>query len=139
MARPDLDYGTDISCTDDLNPNLTLVEGTAALAQALQRRLSTPRGRLYRYPDYGYDLRHRVAIEESTSETQRGIEAECLKDERAREARATVVLVDTYELAQETGRDIGTMLVTVHVDSSEGDLSFVLNVSTVTVELLELS
>lgn len=50
------DYGTDLSCVVDLDAGLAEVTGNTLLAQALARRLITPRGGLLDDPNYGYDL-----------------------------------------------------------------------------------
>lgn len=134
-----VDLGTDISCTEDLNPNFVLVSGTTAVSQALQRRLITPRGRLYRYPDYGYDISREIASESNLEKLRREVDKECLKDERVYEVRATVIHVDSYELAVETGRDIDTMLISITVSSFEGPFSLVLDIADLSREILEVS
>jgi hypothetical protein len=139
QVRRNLDFGTDISCTDDINPNFAIVEGNIALAQAAQRRLSTPRGRLYRYPNYGYDLRHRISVEEDLDTTARNIEDELLKDERISDVVASVTFVDDDETALSTGKPIGTMLIGVTMFASSGPFSLVLSVDDVSVDILELS
>ena len=54
-----LGYGTDLSCVTDLAEDLAEVDqaSTRAIAQALVRRLITPRGGLPDDPDYGFYLR----------------------------------------------------------------------------------
>lgn len=54
-AREPLGYGTDLSCAEDLPPTMDEVSGDQVLAEAIVRRLTTPRGAL---PDVaGTDLR----------------------------------------------------------------------------------
>lgn len=52
-------YGTDISCTTDLDERMSEVDpaSTRAIAEALVRRLDTSRGALIDDPDYGLDLK----------------------------------------------------------------------------------
>lgn len=52
-------YGSDISGSDDLDPDMVEVDGfaTLAVAQAIARRLDCPRGGLPDDQDYGIDLR----------------------------------------------------------------------------------
>ena len=40
-----------------LDPYMGLVSEGTAYMQAIVRRWTTPRGTLYRHPDYGYDVR----------------------------------------------------------------------------------
>jgi len=137
MAIRTIDYGNDLDCEDDLNPSMVLVTGTRALSQALRRRLETPRKGLYRHPDYGYDLRHRLSSEAAPEEIRRGVEEELLKDERVQNCTAAVTMVDTEELAAETGRPIDTMIVEITVQAAGGTFDLVLGVNDVTVELLQ--
>jgi phage baseplate assembly protein W len=50
------DLGTDLGCVSDLTSTMSLVSGRRALGEACARRLQTPRGRLIKHPNYGYDL-----------------------------------------------------------------------------------
>src|SRR5690349_16156686 len=89
------DFGSDISGFPDLDPTFSLVSGTTALAQAIARRLESPRGSLWYAPDYGTDVRGRLNDAFTASglhALQSDIEAECEKDERIRHASATVTL-----------------------------------------------
>lgn len=84
MSSP---YGSDVSCTLDIDPYFTIVEGPEAVAQALVRRLVTPAGGLIDDPDgtYGYDLRemvNRSLNQAERLELDARIEAQCLLDER---------------------------------------------------------
>lgn len=80
-------YGTDLSCVTDLDPDLAEVDpaSTTAIAQALLRRLITPRGSLPDDPDYGYDLRgllnRGVTANDLRSITSQA-RNECRKDDR---------------------------------------------------------
>jgi hypothetical protein len=133
------DQGQDISCTDDLDPNLSWVDGLVSVQQALLRRYITPRGQLYRYPQYGFDLSRRIGVEQDTSTTRQGIENEALKDERISKVNADVLFVDTDELVLSTGLPLGSLVITISVVSSEGPFALVLSVDAVTREILELN
>jgi hypothetical protein len=94
------DYGRDVSTfltnpieeTLDLDPNFTLITGTQAVAEAVSRRLVTPRGALAYDPDFGTDLRDWLEQDVEESGTAfaiaSAIESECLKDERVSSAEA---------------------------------------------------
>ncbi len=93
MAEPG--YGTDIFCYDRLITG-RLVSGVEVVAQALFRRLTTPRGTLRGGEDesiYGLDLLDfigRVSEEQALDTLPSLIEAECLKDDRLAECTVTL-------------------------------------------------
>lgn len=121
------DLGTDLACVSDLSPTMATVSGRRALAEAIARRLQTPRGRLLRYPDYGFDLAGEINGDVDATQIasiKDGVEAECLKDERVLAASAVV----TY-----TG---DTLTVVITLTDAQGPFVLVLAVSGVTVTLL---
>jgi hypothetical protein len=125
------DLGIDISCTDDLDPAFTPVTGTKALAQAMARRLITPRGSLFYDLEYGFDLRAylNAGITQGDGFAFRlgaQIEAECLKDERV----GTVDAQLSYDPVTEK------LTVLLSGVASDGPFRLVLAVSAVTVEIL---
>lgn len=127
------DLGVDLYCISDLDPAGRTVTGPEALAQALARRLSTPRGALAAIgddPDYGTDLRDYVGADTGAgaeAEIEAAVRAECLKDERVRDVDVTVSIA---------GR---ALTVGVRVASTAGALRLVLAVSAVTVDLLKVA
>lgn len=130
MATPD--YGVDVDCVEDLDPAFGLVSGNKAVAQALLRRFSTPRGGLFYDRTYGYDLRAFCNADLHAHELfaiAASVEAEAERDERVSSARADV----TFDAP--TGR----LRVSLRVVGSEGPFALVLDVSAVTVELLTVN
>jgi phage baseplate assembly protein W len=122
------DLGIDLVSSPDLD--FRLVTGERALAEALLRRLSTPRGGLFSEPAYGYDLR--MLLNEAMSEVelaraQMAIEAEIQKDER-------VTSVDT-RLDFDAQRE--RLRLTAAVTTSDGPFQLILGVDRVTVELMK--
>lgn len=122
-------YGADLSGADDLDPLLAEVDGfsTLAIAQALARRLGTPRGGLPDDATYGEDLTEWCNRGHSSAEIRdlaRRIAAECQKDDRVRAVRVTVapdatartfdvtVAVDPHDAA------LGTFTLTLAVSSA---------------------
>jgi phage baseplate assembly protein W len=80
-----VDYGTDISCAQDLDPYFGTVTGAEGVAQALARRLQTPLGGLLTDPTYGFDLRALLNSSFTRADVlalQSSIESQCLLDER---------------------------------------------------------
>lgn len=126
------DLGTDLYCISDLDPAGRTVSGPEALAQALARRLQTPRGALAAIgddPDYGTDLRDYVGEDVGAgaeAQIEAAVRAECLKDERVRDVEVTASITDR------------TLTVGVRIASTAGSLRFVLAVSAVTVDLLKV-
>lgn len=87
MTQPatPIDYGRDLSCTFDLDIAMAEVTGLTALAQALLRRLMTPRGTLIGDPDYGYDLLGEIDDDldpQDIAAVATNVDAEFLKDQR---------------------------------------------------------
>ena len=108
---------------DGLDPAFRVVTGSLATAQALARRLGTPRGGLFYDGEYGFDLRRFANLDFDAGVAFRvasGVEAECRKDERCADASATV----TFDPATETmtirvsciGRDGVRFRLTLAVD-----------------------
>lgn len=89
-----VDYGTDFSCTSDLDPGMVLVSGRLCLVQALYRRFITPRGMLIDDPDYGLDLggwlNDSLAPGDVAKKASQ-LSAEALKDERVSACTTTGV------------------------------------------------
>ena len=119
--------GTDWSCTSDVDPAGRMVSGRTCLAQAVYRRLITPRGVLIDDPNYGYDIAGELNDEVRPADVgrmQSAVQAECLKDERVVAASVTIVFAG------------GTLTVTIILTDSAGPFTLVLAVSAVTVKLL---
>lgn len=127
------DLGTDVFAVTDLDPAFRLVSGRMAHAQAIARRLGTPRGDLARIgddPDYGTDLRAYVGSDVGPRvvfEVQSLVEREALKDERTLSATATVTAAG------------GALMVAVRLADARGPFSLVLAVSDVTVSVLKVT
>ncbi len=125
------DFGSAVSWVADMTPEGGVVTGNLVVAQAIARRLMTPRGRLIGYPNYGYDLTQFCNGDIGDSDVpsiQSGIEAECLKDPRVASAVSSVSLDPS-----------GLMTVKVTATSANGPFTLVLSVSQVTVQLLKVT
>lgn len=124
------DLGTDISCTLDSPPEMGEVTGRTCLAQAIVRRLITPRGRLIDDPDYGYDLSQYLNDDLARSDLARiqfESESECTKDERVLSASVVLTVAS------------GTMTAIVTLQDADGPFTLVLAINDVTVQLLTVS
>ena len=122
------DYGTDLACVTDLDPNMAEITGRRVLAEALARRLTCPRGGLIDDPTYGYDLRAFLNADIDTPTLSRiagQVAAECLKDERVVGCSASVLFPSA-----------GIMVVTVNVTDFAGPFPLVLSITAVNVTIL---
>lgn len=131
-----VDFGTDTYCGSSLSTGV-LVSGTTALAQAIYRRLITPRGMLRggtAESDYGIDIVGiigKVDYDGDAGKTLLGqIRNEVMKDERVADCEVTVLST--------TGSD-GAISYTITIDVEaieEGDVTLVLGVDNVSANLL---
>jgi phage baseplate assembly protein W len=122
--------GTDISATTGLAPSFELVTGQRLLGEALHRRLTTQRGTLFYAPNYGTDVREALLarLDETRLAVWRSrIEAECRKDARVMNARATLA----FDLGAER-----RLTIAIEVETAEGPFRLAVAVSAVSVELL---
>lgn len=85
--------GTDFSCIEDLDADLSLVSAEEGHAQAIARRLITDRAGLFYARSYGRNLkRYLNATVSDVGTLQAQIEREALEDERTLTAKAEVTL-----------------------------------------------
>lgn len=123
-------YGHDLFCITDLDPGMIEVDGRRCLAQAIARRLMTPRNGLIDDPNYGYDLTAFLNgdFDQAPLARMNGqIIAECLKDERVVAATSQVVVSG------------GVLIVTISLTDGLGPFPLVLSVSSVTVSILNIA
>lgn len=125
-----ISLGSDLSCVSDLDPGGAEVSEKLLLAQALARRLTTPRGRLIDDANYGYDLNQWLNADVGPAELaqiQSQSQAECLKDERVQSVTVTVTYVLTV------------MIVTISIVSALGPFQLVQSVNGITTQLLTVT
>lgn len=123
-------FGSGWSCVDDLTMPAVMVTGNRIVAEAIARRLTTPRGGLIDDPNYGYDLTDFLNDDLSPTDVARiaaGVQAECVKDERVSSAVATVTLT------------AGVMVVTIALTTANGPFTLVLSITDVTVSILKVT
>lgn len=123
-------YGFDLSCVDGLTAELRTVSGKRLLAEALVRRLITPRGMLLDDPNYGTDVREYIGHELTKGALARmkaEIQAELLKDERV--IAVTVTRADFLEANRK-------LVLELAVEAGEDAFPLVVSISDVNVNLL---
>jgi hypothetical protein len=139
MTQPNvLDLGSDLSCVSDLNPHMGVVSGRRLLAEAIARRLQTPKGALLDDPNYGYDLVGQLNADISQGDLGRiaaAITSECQKDQRVFSAAVTVVAA-TIPGAGNTS--LLGLKVTISLITGVGPFSLVIGVAGVTLTLLSI-
>lgn len=125
-----VDFGSDLSCTDDLDPGAKEVSGEDALAQALYRRLTTPRGQLIDDPDYGLDIQsflHRGITAGELRGIEGAIRAEVLKDDR----------VANFTAKATTSDGGASMEVNLVITTGTGPFRLIFQLTSETVELVK--
>lgn len=129
-----VDYGTDLSCTDDLNPLLKVVSGVELMKEVVFRRLYCRPGNLLSNPlDNTIDVRDFLngAIGgELTLERINGMcQAAIMGDNRIYKA----IVQSSFD------RKSGLLQLAINCVGSVGPFDLVIQVSALTVELLRQS
>lgn len=107
--EPPLGYGSDLSCVDDLDPEMREVSGSdvRSLAEALIRSIMTPRGSVPDAPDYGIDLRsylHRPSTRTELLAIEGDIANEWGKDDRVSRSEVTIDVLEMGRVLRGRGR-----------------------------------
>jgi phage baseplate assembly protein W len=129
LAAAGSGYGSDILVFPGLDETFNLVNDGRVLAEALGRRLTTPRGALPFHPDYGLDVRawlNEGFTQDAAYRLKAAIERECEADERVASATSSV----SFNLAAQSLR------FKVSCATATGPFTFVMNVTSLTIELL---
>jgi len=132
------DLGSDFACIDDLDANLSVVEGRVGLAHAAVRRISTPQFGLHYDGNYGYDVRDELGKPQGQPNrlAAHRIESEVLKDERVADVGAKVEFV---AVADSPDRANDELDITISLTDDDGpfELTAALSATGITVELLQ--
>jgi len=124
------DFGRSLSCVSDLQPDFAVVTGRRLLAEAIVRRITTPRGRLIDDPNYGIDVREWLLDSVTPSDLQRlpaVVDAEIQQDERIVGSTTTAIY------------NAGVLTLSITLDPGESPFTLTLAVSELTVELLSVT
>lgn len=123
------DFGFDILTIPDLDVSFTPRRDSMLLADVFARRLFTPRGRLWRHPNYGFDVRDYLNDEvtvETLSAIKSGVEGQAEQDERFVSAIADV----SYNRSTEK------LSLRVSLRAASGPFTLVVGVTKLTTDLL---
>ncbi len=132
-------YGTDVYCWDRLRTG-RLVRGPELVAQAIYRRLTTPRGTLRDGDDgqvYGLDVSDfvgRVGAKDAVAMIPAVIRAEVIKDDRVEN-----VAVTSTAVTDKAGLVAVTVTITCDLINPGDQFQLTLSVSAVSVSVLGFS
>ncbi len=124
------DFGSDLSCVNDLSADGRVVSGFQLVGEAVARRWLTPRGRLIGDPNYGFDLTEYINADMSDRDIaalRAGAAAEAEKDERVDACVVTAELAD------------GVLTVVGKCETTLGPFTLTVAVDTVNVTLLSVT
>jgi hypothetical protein len=125
-----IDYGTDFSVTTDFTgPNFPISIGRQLLAEACVRRLITPLGSLIDHSGYGYDIRDELNDDLGPADLARIsilVNTQLMRDARIINCRTITNLTSNGELN-----------VNITITDGAGPFPLVLNVSAVTVQIVD--
>jgi hypothetical protein len=123
-----IDFGSDIGGVDDVDAELSFVEGAQCWAQAILCRLGNVEGTTEDDPTNGYDLSMLIGSVVEPGDVERKIVAQAMADERTATARASVT------------RSGETLVVTTTATSVKGDrLTAVHSVAEARIALIEFN
>lgn len=123
-------FGSCWSCISDLTMPSVMASGNQCVAEAIARRLQTPRGGLIDDPNYGYDLTAWLDADVTPAQIasiQSNVNAECVKDQRVTSAQSTVTFLPT-----------GLLIVTIQLTTAAGPFSLTLSVSSLAPNAVQL-
>ncbi len=138
-----IDYGSDLSCVSDLTPHMLVVSGNRLVAEAIARRLQTPKGALLDDSNYGYDVTGLINADIGPGDLGRiaaGITAECQKDQRVFSASVDVewaVVGPSFGQVPGFPSGSGYLAITISLVLGSGPFTLVLAASQVTVAILQ--
>lgn len=110
-------YGKDLWCLDSTQPG-RFVTGNTLVAQAIYRRLTTPRGTLRGNLSYGYDvvgLIGSIGTDDAAVVLQFAIRAEVMKDDRVQDVDVAV----TRTSIEEGGEALAIVLSVLLTDDED--------------------
>lgn len=128
MTSLGIDIATPASAagTPGLDPYLSLAREGTAYTQAIVRRWTTPRGSLYRHPEYGHDVRQYLnddLDEADLPDIESALAEEARADERTDDAQVSVTFADdtltvTARLTTITGQTFRLVLAVGEVSTA---------------------
>jgi hypothetical protein len=127
------DYGRDLSCITDLSPLMTEATGRDVVIEAALRRITTARGMAIDCPNDGTDVGSLLSHEVGAGDVARiraNVEGELVKDDRI--FSASVVRMAFVAAT-------GVLTMAIRLEDADGPFTLTVDVSSLTVQLLEVS
>lgn len=128
------DFGRDLWCRTTLITT-RYATGMDLLVNALARRITTPRGKLYFHPNYGFDVSQLIGLEITPTSVigiKAELESEIEADPRVFDGSVTVTIA---EVKHATRTDLE---ISATGDSELGPFDFVTTIDRVTLELINV-
>jgi hypothetical protein len=122
-----LEETIDIDCVDDFKAHMPTVSGRVALMQRLARRLSTPRGKLPFWPNFGTDMSQFLLSKVPDARISNAARTECLKDEQVEDCTVVVEHPDSTSLR-----------LVITVLAGDGPFTFTMTISEAERTLVQL-
>lgn len=116
--------GSDISGVMSLDFALTVSTGRRALAEAILRRLTTPRGGLFYDPAYGYSVLSLIGSTVPNTVIEQRVFEQVFLEEEVEDATITVTRTAT------------SIRIELAIEDGEGPFDLVLSASELTVEAI---
>lgn len=116
------ELGSDIGGITAISWTLATVEGKLALAHAILRRLTTPRGGLIGDSSYGYAVQSTIGSTVPVSVVEQRVLEQVLAEEEVEDATVDVALLD------------GKLTVQLSVESAEGPFDLTITATALTTE-----
>lgn len=92
----DSDLGTDFGGVSDIDAAWGPVDGRRALAESVARRLTTPRGSLPDFPDYGFDLVSCIGSAMTDSRIRQRISEQVFLEEEVQNSSVSILRTEPY-------------------------------------------
>lgn len=127
-------FGRDLSCTNAMQRG-RMVSGVRLIAEAIFRRITTPRGELLYNPNYGDDVRELIQMDFDSENAARSfiqsrVEAQCDFEDRVTNVRVEVSFAQID--------DERTAIIDIYCDSEIGPFDLSVSATELDVSLLKV-
>ena len=123
-----LDETVTVYCDGDFRYSMPTVSGRVALAQRLKTRLTTRRGKVPWWPNFGTDLRAFLLSKVPAQQIADAAKFECEKDEQ----------VERADCAADIAADGKALTMIITIWDSEGPFVFTMTIGEAVTSLIEL-
>jgi len=128
-----VDFGSDFSGLNDLDANVSIVDGATLLGEDLLTRITTPRGAIWYAPSECVDVGAYINTTTSEQVIEQAAEGAILDDERVVNVEVSVTFIEPDDKSITGGR---TIQLTIQVETDEGPFDFVATVDAISASIL---